>query len=291
MNFSETLALRKTKIENFLDESINLKGNLQKEIYEAMRYSLLNGGKRIRGILALSGGLLAGAKEKDILPVACGMEMIHAYSLVHDDLPAMDDDDMRRGKPSCHKKYGEAMGILTGDALLNGAMELMLTASVPSCSLVDALKLIFTASGADGMIGGQVVDTLCCTDNLDDLIYLHSRKTVALIAASLLGGYTAGSGKDENTFDILKNYSVKIGLAFQVIDDILDVEGNEQLLGKPIGSDERNNKQTFVFYKGVSGAKDYALSLSRKAAEIVKPLGPEGEFLSQLATYLTERKF
>lgn len=290
-SFKELFENRKNLIETSLSEFVPQKNNPQGIIYEAMRYSLLGGGKRIRGVLALCGGVLAGENINKILPVACAMEMIHAYSLIHDDLPAMDNDDMRRGKPSCHKQFDEATAILAGDALLNGAFELMLKADIKPEILRDALKVIATSSGTEGMIGGQVVDMGESVESYEDLTYLHARKTGALISASLVAGYIAGGGNNPKIVGILKEYSAKLGLSFQVIDDILDVTGDEALLGKPVGSDAKNSKKTFITYMGLEGAKEFAVKISREAAEIVKPLGKEGEFLSWFALHLTERKF
>ena len=291
MGFKELFDTRKNLIENSLNEFVPQKNNPQGIIYEAMRYSLLGGGKRIRGVLALSGASLAGENADRVLPVACGMEMIHAYSLIHDDLPAMDNDDFRRGKPSCHKKFDEATAILAGDALLNGAFELMLKTDVKPEILKEVLKTVSTSSGTEGMIGGQVVDMGEKVESYEDLTYLHAHKTGALILASLLAGYIAGGGNNSQITGILKEYAEKLGLAFQVIDDILDVSGDEKLLGKPIGSDAKNSKKTFITFMGYDGAKEFAEKLSREAAEIVKPLGEEGEFLAWFALYLTERKF
>ena len=284
---------RAEMIEKALDIYAISKNNYQKNIYEAMRYCLLGGGKRLRGVLCLCGGLLAGGQAEDVIPFACGVEMIHAYSLVHDDLPAMDNDDMRRGKPSCHKQFDEATAILTGDALLNGAFELILDRSrMSSENTLAAMKIIADSSGADGMIGGQVVDLACENKEItyEQLLYLHRHKTGALISAALLSGYTACGGNPEN-LPVLKEYSSKIGLAFQVIDDILDVTGSETALGKKPGSDMENGKSTFISFMGLKGSKDFAKRLTDEAKEIVKPLGEEGAFLSWLAGYLLERNF
>ena len=291
MGFEKLFEERKNLIETSLSEFVPQNNNPQGIIYDAMRYSLLGGGKRIRGVLALCGAALSGEDINKILPVACGMEMIHAYSLIHDDLPAMDNDDFRRGKPSCHKKFDEATAILAGDALLNSAFELMLKADIKPEILIEVLKIVATSSGTEGMIGGQVVDMGEKVESYEDLTYLHARKTGALISASLLAGYKAGGGNDPKTAEILKEYSAKLGLAFQVIDDILDVSGDEKLLGKPIGSDAKNSKKTFITYMGLEGAKEFAEKLSRDASETVKPLGEEGAFLAWFALYLTERKF
>jgi len=290
-DFPVILKERANAVELALDKFVSEKENPQKKIYGAMRYSLLGGGKRMRGILALTGGLLAGGTKEDVMPFACAMEMIHAYSLIHDDLPAMDNDDMRRGKPSCHRQFDEATAILAGDALLNGAFELMLTASVKPENKLKAMEIIANGSGTEGMIGGQVVDIANEGSDMDcdTLTYLHSLKTGALIKASLLGGYVACGGNEHT--EKLTLYAEKLGLAFQVVDDILDVIGDEKLLGKKVNSDKNNGKKTFVDFKGLEGSKEYAQALSREATAAVSSLGEEGEFLSLLADYLLDRRF
>ena len=291
-DFNAVYKERADAVETALDKYVTLKNNYQSKIYEAMRYSLLGGGKRLRGVLCLTGGLLAGGAEKDVMPFACAMEMIHTYSLVHDDLPAMDNDDMRRGKLTCHKKFDEATAILAGDALLNGAFELMLKSKGRESDTLKAMEIIAEASGTEGMIGGQTVDLMCEGKEIskDLLLYLHRHKTGALISAALLSGYVACGGKNEGTA-VLREYAEKIGLAFQVVDDILDITGDEKTLGKPIGSDNKNHKNTFIGFMGLDGSKEYAKELSAAAAETVKGLGEEGKFLAWLAEYLCDRKF
>lgn len=290
-DFSVIFKNRAKAVEEALAEFVAEKENPQKKIYEAMRYSLLGGGKRMRGVLALTGGLLAGGTEQEVMPFACALEMIHAYSLIHDDLPAMDNDDMRRGKPSCHKQFDEATAILAGDALLNGAFELMLTASVKPENKINAMQIIANGSGTEGMIGGQVVDIANEGGDIDydTLTYLHSLKTGALIKAALLGGYAACGGSEHTAK--LTEYAEKTGLAFQVIDDILDVIGDEKLLGKKVNSDENNDKKTFINFKGLEGSKEYAGVLSEEAISAVNGLGTEGEFLAWFADYLLNRNF
>lgn len=299
MDFNNILKQRAGAVEESLEHYVQEKNNYQQKIYQAMRYSLLGGGKRLRGVLCLTGGLLAGGDEQEAMPFACGMEMIHAYSLIHDDLPAMDDDDMRRGKPSCHKQFDEATAILAGDALLNGAFELMLEHSrVSAENTIAAMKIIADGSGADGMIGGQVVD-LSYEKKYDNqityeqLLYLHRLKTGALIRAALLSGFIAcgGAKSRKEALPALREYAGKIGLAFQVVDDILDVTGDEKLLGKKVGSDEKNRKSTFISFMGLEGSKDFAARLTKEAAEAVKGFGEEGVFLAELAEYMLNRNF
>ena len=292
-NFKDIFSERAKAVSSALDRYVEVKDNYQKKIYEAQRYSLLGGGKRLRGVLCLTGGLIAGGTEEEVMPFACALEMIHAYSLVHDDLPAMDNDDLRRGKPSCHKKYDEATAILAGDALLNGAFELILNRSkADSDRTLAAMRIIAAGSGADGMIGGQVVDLECEGKRISEeqLLYLHRHKTGALISAALMSGYAACGGEKENEA-ALKEYAEKIGLAFQVVDDMLDVTGDEKTLGKLTRSDDKNSKSTFVGLLGLDGSEKLAESLSFEAAQAVKTLGDEGEFLAWLAEYLCRRKF
>lgn len=294
-DFYDIMKSRASDIEFALSEFVPAKNNYQKIIYEAMRYSLLGGGKRLRGILCLTGGLIAGGTKEQVMPFACAVEMVHAYSLIHDDLPAMDNDDFRRGKPSCHKQFDEATAILAGDALLNGAFELILDRSTvtPEKTLA-ALKILSDASGADGMIGGQTVDIMYTEKDkeltYEQLLYLHKLKTGALISASLMCGFTACGG-DAALMPRLREYAAKIGLAFQVVDDILDVTGDEITLGKPVGSDDKNHKNTFISFMGPEGSKEFAAKLSRDAALAVEDLGEEGKFLAFLAEYLCDRKF
>ena len=295
MKYKEEMARRASLIEEALDRYLPEQNNAQKIIYQAMRYSLLGGGKRLRGILTISGCLCAGGTEEMALPYACGMEMIHAYSLIHDDLPAMDNDDMRRGKATCHIKFGEANAILAGDALLNRAFELMLTEGrkqgVTPERCLNAMEEIARRSGTEGMIGGQVTDLEAEEKQIgkEELLYLHRHKTGALMKAALLSGCRAGGGTEELA-DALTEYADKIGLAFQIVDDILDWEGDPAVLGKPVRSDEKNKKSTFVTLFGMEKSKEMAASLSREASGLAGTLTGDGAFLSELALYLIDRK-
>ena len=257
-------------------------------IYDAMRYSLYEGGKRIRPVLTLAVCDAFGGDDKAALCFGCALEMIHTYSLIHDDLPCMDDDDLRRGKPTNHKVFGEAMATLAGDALLNRACETALGGGFGAEITVEALKIIFSASGADGMIGGQVIDMESegRTIGGETLLTLHRKKTGALINAAVsLGALCAG--KDKN---ILLDYSAALGLAFQIRDDILDVEGSAEKFGKPINSDEKNGKNTFVTLYTPSGAKKRLEEETQRAKAAADKLGESGEFLSALADYLLKRE-
>ncbi len=258
-------------------------------IYEAMKYSLYSGGKRIRPVLTLAA---ADALDGDLNIALCfgsSVEMIHTYSLIHDDLPCMDNDDLRRGKPTNHKVNGEAMALLAGDSLLNFACENIANSDSIDClKRINALKILFKASGADGMIGGQVMDITAEGTIVEEdyLIKLHTNKTGALIkAAASLGSISADC--DENLFD---KYTASLGLAFQIRDDILDVEGDAEKFGKPILSDEKNHKTTYVSLYGVDGAKELLRDETEKAIASLDFLGERSGFLKELALYLLNRE-
>lgn len=277
-------------VEKCLDKYLPLRDTYEKTIYEAMRYSALGGGKRIRGVLTLMSCMMAGGKAEDAYPFAAAIEMIHAYSLIHDDLPAMDNDDFRRGKPTNHKKFGEAMAILAGDGLLGLAFETVLKNAPAEDKTWDALKLMSICAGPDGMLGGQVVDMESENKEIgyDELVYLQQHKTGALIKASCLMGAIIG-GADDEMQNKLELYAKNIGLAFQIKDDILDVEGDGDILGKPIGSDAECGKSTFVTACGLEKSKEMVKVLSEEAANAVSGINEYGDFLAWLALWLAER--
>lgn len=256
------------------------------------KYSLLNGGKRIRPFLTNEVCAMLGGSVDASMPFAMAVEMIHTYSLIHDDLPCMDDDDMRRGKPSNHKVYGEATALLAGDALLTNSFDIAAGAElVDSDKRLKAISLLSRAAGDAGMIGGQIIDLEgeIRKLSLDELVLLHSLKTGKMIEVSALLGCLA-AGYDENTseFSSVKAYAQKIGLAFQIIDDILDVTGDEETVGKTLRSDSDNMKTTFLTFFDVERAKRYAQSLTKEAVlEISKIEG--SETLCALAEYLSVR--
>lgn len=288
MDYEKLTADIAEKVEKALDKYLPEKDNYQKTIYKAMRYSLLGGGKRIRAILTVLCCRMAGGTEEDAMPFACAIEMIHAYSLIHDDLPCMDNDDMRRGKPTCHKAFGEAMAVLAGDGLLGYAFETALLNGKDTEKTLRALKTLAVCLGPEGMLGGQVVDLE--SENTDisyeKLVYLQNHKTGALIKAACLMGNIAGGGHYEN---ILESYAGNIGLAFQIRDDVLDVESTEDVLGKPIGSDEKSHKSTFVTHFGTEKAKETVTELSEKAAASVENINEYGAALAYLARKLAKR--
>ena len=263
-------------------------------VHNAMRYSLGIGGKRIRPVLVLEFCRVCGGDIEKALPFAAAIEMIHTYSLIHDDLPCMDDDDMRRGMPSCHKKYGEEYALLAGDALLTRAFGIIAESLIAKESPEVAVKAIAELShlaGSNGMIGGQVVDLKNedkpCT--LEILQTMDSLKTGALIRCASELGVLAAKGND-NQLEGAKGYADNLGHAFQIVDDILDVIGDEKELGKPIGSDAQSNKSTYVSILGIDKSKEYADEYTSKAISSLDIFGEESEFLKKLALSLISRK-
>ena len=289
----EELKKRIKEIDNALEVFLTKEKNSQDKIYEAAKYSLFAGGKRLRPMLMLECYKMCGGEdEKSVMPFACGMEMIHTYSLIHDDLPAMDNDDYRRGKPTNHKVFGEAMAILAGDALLNYAFETALSAKrVDDTLKLRAISEMANSSGWDGMIGGQVVDLESEGKkiSLDELRYIHRLKTGALIKASCkIGAILAGA--DSDTISRVERYAENLGIAFQIQDDILDVIADETELGKPVGSDEKNEKSTYVTICGLDRAKEYSKEYTDKSLNELEAFGEKNEFLKKLTKYLLDRK-
>ena len=262
------------------------------ELFESIRYSLLAGGKRIRPFLALQFCRLFGGNEEVALDLGCALEMIHTYSLIHDDLPCMDDDDLRRGKPTNHIVYGEATAVLAGDALLTEAFNVASSPAIPAEIIPGAVRVLAGASGCFGMIGGQMLDMKGEEERLDfeALLEMHAKKTGALIrAACLLGCLSAGiTDSNDVRYQAAVTYAENIGLAFQVIDDRLDAVGTEEDLGKPIGSDEESGKTTFLTFMSVEQALDYATDLTEQAKNSLS-LFPARDVLCDLADYLLNR--
>lgn len=263
-------------------------------LFEASKYTLNSGGKRIRPVLtyAAAAAIDASANPEAMDYVACAVEMIHAYSLIHDDLPAMDNDDLRRGKPSCHKAYDEATAILAGDALQSRAFELLAeTPELDPERKLQMIKLLAAAAGPRGMVGGQAID-IAATDsamNVEQLQTMHALKTGALIRAALAMGGIA-SGASETQLAALDNYGIHIGLAFQIVDDILDVESDTATLGKTPGKDSEANKPTYVKLMGVAGAKAEAQRLLIEALSALGNFGDSANHLRDLARHIVERK-
>lgn len=286
-------------IENVLSKYLPKKSSYQKTIIDAMEYSLMGGGKRLRPMMIYeSYKLFGGENDAEVTPFMAAMEMIHTYSLVHDDLPAMDNDEYRRGKLTTHKKFGEAMGILAGDALLNGAFEtafLAFDSETEAAQIGRALKILGRKAGVYGMVGGQVVDVEkegCFMDE-DMLYFVHKNKTSALIESALMTGAVL-AGANEKQAAVMEQCGTDIGLAFQIQDDILDVIGDQEKLGKPVHSDEKNEKTTAVSVYGIDvcrqKVKDYT-DRGIKALEALDVPGKEHQkFLVELMKSLVERE-
>lgn len=292
MNNENKLREYQAIINTALEEAIKGSSEIYGKIFEAMRYSLNAGGKRIRPVLVLEFAAAFGGDVKSALPFAVALEMIHTYSLIHDDLPCMDDDDLRRGRPTNHKVYGEATAVLAGDALLNRAFEHITanTASLPPDTVLRAAGCLARCSGADGMIGGQIIDLLGEKQELSEseMLKLIDMKTSALIRAGVLMGCIIG-GASESDMKLAKEYADNIGLAFQIKDDILNVEGSAETLGKDVGNDEKSGKSTFVRLLGIEECKRRLDALTESAVNAVKNL-PKSDFLVWLAYKLLERE-
>ncbi len=296
MGFDERYRQDLSLVESALEESLSLRGVPQQTVLDAMRYSLLGGGKRIRAVLAMETCAALGGDPKKALPAACALEMVHAYSLIHDDLPCMDDDDLRRGKPSCHIAFGEAMAVLAGDGLQTRAFEIL--SDEPAVSLLGEgaalalVRCVSNAIGETGMLGGQAVDVekegLRLTP--EEHRAMVRMKTGALLRAAVECGCIC-AGADEETKKTALLFGEAVGTAFQVTDDILDVEGTTEKLGKPVGSDEAENKNTFVTMLGIEGAKEEEKRLYGLARELLRTLCPRDIFLPELVDRLEGREF
>jgi geranylgeranyl diphosphate synthase type II len=263
-------------------------------IHRAMRYSVLAPGKRLRPILVIAGAEAVGGRTDTVLDTACALELIHAYSLIHDDLPAMDDDDYRRGRLTSHKVFGEAMAILAGDALLTLAFRLVATNAarvVPAALVGSVVAEIADAAGTNGMVGGQVVDIESEGKSIspDMLDYIHLHKTAALIRAALRVGALLAGGHAEHV-EAISRAGLALGLAFQIVDDILDVEGSLAELGKSAGSDERKRKATYPSLHGLPASKQRARELIEETKQLLSPLGPPADPIRALADFVFERR-
>lgn len=280
-------------IENKLNELLPESGERYSSAVNAMRYSLLSGGKRIRPILLLEFYSLFGGRAESALNFAAAIEMIHTYSLIHDDLPCMDNDDMRRGKPSCHKAFGYDTALLAGDALLTHAfLAAASTADIPPERVSRAISVLAQKVGIYGMVGGQVMDLDFEKNgaNGEELTAMYIKKTSCLLeAAAMCGAVLAGA--DEETVKKTEEYAENLGLAFQITDDILDCTADEKTLGKPIGSDEKNGKTTFVTLLGLDGAKQRAALLTKKAEDILNGFSGDTSYLKELTEYLLNRNY
>lgn len=297
MNIKNRIAEKAEVVNSILEEYLLKEEGLQKTILEAVNYSLLAGGKRLRPMLMKETYEMFGGTGDVIKPFMAAMEMIHTYSLVHDDLPAMDNDEYRRGKKTTHAVYGEAMGILAGDALLNLAFETATTAfdiEPQNLNIGKALQVLSKKAGVYGMIGGQVVDMeseamSCDAITKERLNYIHLNKTAALLEASMMIGAIL-AGASEEYVKKMEEIARKVGLAFQIQDDILDVTSSFEELGKPIGSDEKNQKVTYITFEGLDKSKQDVEDLSEEAILLLKELPQKDDYLEQLILYLVNRR-
>lgn len=287
--FDEYISFIETTLKQY---SYKNKLGLQSSIADAMDYSLEAGGKRIRPVLVLAFCHMCGGDYKKSAAPAAAIEMIHTFSLIHDDLPCMDDDDFRRGKPSCHKQFGEACAVLAGDALAIRPFQIIAESDLKDKVKVKLIKEIACSSGVEGMIGGQIIDMeneQRSEISEENLRIMYALKTGMLIKTSCVMGCIAADATDEQIKNA-QEYANCLGLAFQIIDDILDVTGDEETLGKPIGSDAEENKTTFVTLYGIDRAKEEAAKLTEKAMEILNKFD-NNEFLKELTKYLLNRNY
>jgi geranylgeranyl diphosphate synthase type II len=282
-------------VEAALETALPAESEWPSTIHRAARYSLMAGGKRIRPVLVLAAGEAVGGAREELLPFACAVEMVHTYSLIHDDLPAMDDDDLRRGKPTSHKVFGEAIAILAGDALLTRAFHLLCEAGAEDGEVrlrrrLAAAALLGEAAGTRGLIGGQVMDLESEGRALEagDLECLHRAKTGALLSACVRGGAVLG-GAGDGDLAALTRYAAAIGLAFQVVDDVLDATEDSARLGKTAGKDAAAHKATYVSVHGLERAREMASRLREEATAALEPLGGRGLLLAAIARLIVDR--
>lgn len=287
-NFENYIGIINDRLDKYKNETMQHIAE-QHDVAEAMWYSLSAGGKRIRPVLVMEFCRVCGGDTKNAEAAACAIEMIHTFSLIHDDLPCMDNDDYRRGKPSCHKAYGEATALLAGDALENLAFGIIADAVIPDSVKVRLVQTLAKAVGVNGMIGGQVIDTEYEGKNIPEemLLRMYSMKTSALLKAACLMGCICAEADEEKMTAAIK-YAENLGLAFQIIDDILDITGNEQQLGKPIGSDAANGKITYASLNGLEKSNSYAAKLTENALDSLSAF-ENTEFLKELTLYLLKR--
>lgn len=299
ISFQDWASGIQSRTEHTLDNVLPKEEIVPQRLHQAMRYAAMGGGKRVRALLAHAAGELCGADAQKVDFAAAAVELIHAYSLVHDDMPCMDDDDLRRGKPSCHKQYDDATALLVGDALQTLAFQILAQSELckhPKRQL-DMVHLLAVSSGSRGMAGGQAIDLASVGQNLEqsELELMHIHKTGALIrAAALLGAYCADSaeaGIDAERIKAIDHYAQNIGLAFQVVDDILDAEADTETLGKTAGKDADCNKPTYVTILGLGRAKQLAQELFDNAIEPLTVYGAEARRLIELAEFITQRSF
>jgi geranylgeranyl diphosphate synthase type II len=295
MELKAYLEQKRERVEAALAHVFPKPGGPAGDVVKAMRYSLFAGGKRLRPILCMAGAEAVGGEGQDVMPVACALELIHTYSLIHDDLPAMDDDDLRRGKPTSHKVFGEAVAILAGDGLLTEAFRQMtsmkLPKEVPAEALLRVIRIVAEASGYEGMVGGQVTDIQSQGKAVERRVveFIHAHKTSALIAASVTSGAILADGTAAEV-KAIRRYGESIGLAFQVADDILDVEGDSAKMGKSAGGDARKKKVTYPSVFGLARSREVQKELVDQAIRFLKTFDHKADPLRQIASYIIERK-
>jgi len=295
MNIKDYLKQKRDDVDRFLDSVMPNSTTAPTTLHESMRYSLMAGGKRIRPILAIASAEAVGQPAPGLMPIACSLELIHTYSLIHDDLPAMDNDDFRRGKPTNHKVYGDAMAILAGDALLTMAFDLcsrpdLMKGCDPACQ-VRLIRELAYGSGNMGMVGGQVFDIQAENKDIDlsTLQNIHKHKTGMLIRAAVRMGATAAGAQDRQ-LDDLTSYAEDVGLAFQIADDVLNVTGTREELGKNPNTDAERGKKTYPTFYGTEGARKLADDCVARAIARLSSFGPSADPLRELAHYITSRK-
>lgn len=296
MDLKKYLKEKKEIIDKALEHYLPMEQDNFGIITKAMRYSLFAGGKRVRPILCIAGAEAVGGTGDQVLPVACALELIHTYSLIHDDLPAIDNDDYRRGVPTSHKVFGEAIAILAGDALLTEAFKLMscpeLRKGTSSGRLLEVINIVSHAAGYHGMVRGQVADVLSEDKEVhtDTIEYIHMHKTGALITTSVVSGAIL-SGGPKAEIASLKSYGQRVGLAFQIADDLLDVEGQSHIMGKGTGSDLKSKKATYVAVIGLNGSREMAEHLISLALDAISSFDQRADPLRAIAHYIIERKY
>lgn len=292
-DFTRFAAESQRRVEAALDQFLPSERMHPAQLHRAMRYSILGGGKRVRPLLVYAAGRLVGATDNALDAAACAVECIHAYSLIHDDLPAMDDDELRRGKPTCHKAFGEAEAILAGDALQALAFHVLAHSfdGPDAARRLKMIELLAQAAGSRGMVGGQSIDLAAVGRELDiaELEDMHIHKTGALIRASVLLGALCANHVEDSDRDALDHFGKYIGLAFQVQDDILDVTATTATLGKRAGADQALNKPTYPSLLGINGARERARELHQAALDSLAPLGQRAGLLRGLSSYIIDR--
>ncbi|OPX86562.1 MAG: Farnesyl diphosphate synthase [Pelotomaculum sp. PtaB.Bin104] len=292
LEFEKALAKRALVINEALELYLPPANAYPPLIHQAMRYSIKGGGKRLRPVLVMAVAETVGGRVQEVMPAACALEMIHTYSLIHDDLPSIDDDDYRRGKPTSHKIYGEAIAVLAGDALLTLAFSLLAESGRSSPDkIVKVIGEVASAAGTYGMIGGQVVDIFSAGESIpiSTLEYIHKYKTGALYRAAVRTGAIL-AGAEEGQLADLTCFAEQLGLAFQIIDDILDVEGDAAVIGKPVGSDVKNKKVTYPSVFGLKEARAKAEQAAAEALTALERFGGEADFLRQLIRFVINRR-